>query len=75
MRNGVMQELLATNIGKPTWAEWLEYAEELAILPEPIRLSDIESPPPKPPELIRGILRRGHKMLIAGRARRARVSC
>ena len=66
MRNGVMQELLATNIGKPTWAEWLEYAEELAILPEPIRLSDIESPPPKPPELIRGILRRGHKMLIAG---------
>ncbi len=66
MRNGVMQELLATNIGKPTWAEWLEYAEELAILPEPIRLSDVEIPPPKPPELIRGILRRGHKMLIAG---------
>lgn len=66
MRNGVMQELLATNIGKPTWAEWLEYAEELAILPEPIRLSDIAAPPPKPPELIRGILRRGHKMLIAG---------
>ena len=66
MRNGVMQELLATNIGKPTWAEWLEYAEELAILPEPIRLSDIAAPPPKPPELIRGLLRRGHKMLIAG---------
>lgn len=65
-RNGVMQELLATNIGKHTWSEWLEYAEELALLPEPIRLSDIETPPPKPPELIRGILRRGHKMLIAG---------
>lgn len=65
-RNGVMQELLATNIGKHTWSEWLEYAEELALLPEPIRLSDVESPPPKPPELIRGILRRGHKMLIAG---------
>ena len=26
----------------------------------------METPPPKPPELIRGILRRGHKMLIAG---------
>ena len=66
LRNGVMQELLATNIGKHTWSEWLEHAEELALLPEPIRLCDVETPPPKPPELIRGILRRGHKMLIAG---------
>ncbi len=66
LRDGVMQELLATNIGKHTWGEWLEYAEELALLPEPIRLCDVENPPPKPPELIRGILRRGHKMLIAG---------
>lgn len=66
LRDGVMQELLAVNIGKHTWSEWLEYAEELALLPEPIRLCDVETPPPKPPELIRGILRRGHKMLIAG---------
>ncbi len=66
LREGVMQELLATNIGKHTWGEWLEYAEELTMLPEPVRLCDIELPPPKPPELIRGILRRGHKMLIAG---------
>jgi RecA-family ATPase len=65
-RDGILQELLATNIGKHSWREWLEYAEELSLLPEPIRLSDIETPPPKPPELIRGILRRGHKMLIAG---------
>ena len=35
-------------------------------LPDPIRLSDILTPPPKPPELISGILRKGHKMLIAG---------
>ena len=66
LRGGVMQELLATNIGKHTWGEWLEYAEELSLLPEPIRLCDVETPPTKPPELIRGILRRGHKMLIAG---------
>ena len=66
LRDGVMQELIAPNIGRHTWSEWLEYAEELALLPEPVRLSDIEVPPPKPPELIRGILRRGHKMLIAG---------
>ena len=66
LRGGVIQELLATNIGKHTWGEWLEYAEELSLLPEPIRLCDVETPPTKPPELIRGILRRGHKMLIAG---------
>jgi hypothetical protein len=35
-------------------------------MPEPILLSDILTPPQKPPELISGILRRGHKMLIAG---------
>ena len=66
MRNSEMQNLLAVNIGKHSWSEWLEYAEELSLLPEPVRLSDIVIPPTKPPELIQGILRRGHKMLIAG---------
>ncbi len=65
-RSGAVQTLLGTNLGKHTWSEWLEYAEELSLLPEPVRLSDVETPPTKPPELIRGILRRGHKMLIAG---------
>ena len=37
------QELLATHIGKHTWSEGLEYTEELALLPEPVRLSDVES--------------------------------
>lgn len=66
VRDGTVQTLLAVNIGKRTWGEWLEYAEDLALLPEPVRLCDVETPPPKPPELIRGVLRRGHKMLIAG---------
>lgn len=35
-------------------------------LPDPILLSSIIDPPAKPPELIKGILRQGHKMLIAG---------
>lgn len=65
-RNGVLQELLAVNVGKRSWSEWLAYAEELLLMPEPVTLSDVTEPPEKPPELIRGILRRGHKMLIAG---------
>ena len=36
-RNGVTQELLATHIGKHTWSEWLEYAEELARADSPER--------------------------------------
>lgn len=35
-------------------------------LPDPVLLSSIIDPPVKPPELIKGILRQGHKMLIAG---------
>ena len=38
MRGGAMQTLLATNIGRRSWGEWLEYAEELALLPEPVTL-------------------------------------
>ena len=66
VRGGTMQTLLATNIGRRSWGEWLEYAEELALLPEPVTLSDVKEPPEKPPELIAGVLRRGHKALISG---------
>ena len=72
MRGGAMQTLLATNIGRRSWGEWLEYAEELALLPEPVTLSDVKEPPEKPPELIAGVLRRGHKALIAGPSKAAK---
>ena len=72
MRGGTMQTLLATNIGRRSWGEWLEYAEELVLLPEPVTLSDVKEPPEKPPELIAGVLRRGHKALIAGPSKAAK---
>ena len=72
VRGGAMQTLLATNIGRRSWGEWLEYAEELALLPEPVTLSDVKEPPEKPPELIAGVLRRGHKALIAGPSKAAK---
>ena len=65
-RNGALQELLSVNAGKPSWAEWYAFAEEISRLPEPVLLSDVTEPPVKPPELIKGLLRRGHKMLVAG---------
>ena len=67
-RNGKMQYLAATNIGKRSWADWVDYVEGVTDdLPDIEYLSDfIENLPPQNPELIEGILRQGHKMLLAG---------
>ncbi len=67
-RNGKMQYLAATNIGKKNWSEWVDFVEGITDnLPEIEYLSDfIENLPPQAPELISGILRQGHKMLLAG---------
>ena len=67
-RNGKYQSLVAVNIGKPSWDEWVRYVEASADgLPEIDRLSEFKDHPPDlPDELIEGILRRGHKMLVSG---------
>ena len=67
-RNGNRQYLVATNIGRKSWAEWMDYAEGVADeLPGMVSLSEYKDNPPElPEELIEGILRRGHKMLISG---------
>ena len=67
-RAGKMQYLAATNIGRKSWSDWLDFAEGISDnLPEIEYLSDfIEDLPPQAPELIEGILRQGHKMLLAG---------
>jgi RecA-family ATPase len=67
MRNGNKQWLVATNIGKASWAEWKEWVEDLKDdLPDIIDLDIGTTEPELAPELIEGILREGHKMLIAG---------
>ena len=68
MRNGNKQFLAGTNIGKSSWEEWKEWIEsETDDLPEMDALSDVwDNIPPLAPELICGILRNGHKMLISG---------
>lgn len=68
MRNGRKQFLIDTNIGKQSWDEWFEYIEDLNDdLPDPENLEDFwDDMPDLAPELIKGVLRQGHKMLIAG---------
>lgn len=67
-RNGQRQYLIDTNIGRKSWVDWMDYAEGISDeLPEFERLSDyIDNQPPLPEELIKGVLRCGHKMLLSG---------
>lgn len=67
-RGGHRQYIVARDIGKPTWQDWVDYIEDLKDeLPDMADGHDeILDPPPLAPELIKGILRQGHKMLLAG---------
>lgn len=67
-RNGNRQYLVGANVGRRSWSDWMDWIEgEEDELPDIVQLSDFtDNPPPLPEELISGILRRGHKMLISG---------
>lgn len=67
-RNDKKQFIVDTNIGKSTWAEWHEWIEGVNDdLPDPESLTDYwDNMPVLAPPLIEGVLRQGHKMLIAG---------
>lgn len=67
-RNGNPQYLVATNIGRKSWVDWLDFAEGVSDeLPGLVSLDDFKDNLPKlPEELIKGVLRYGHKMLISG---------
>lgn len=67
-RNGNRQKLLAVNIGRRSWQDWMDFVEGLEDdLPPLEDMSALLAHQPElPEELIRGILRCGHKMLISG---------
>ncbi|MDT2291688.1 AAA family ATPase [Paenibacillus larvae] len=67
-RNGKKQFIVDTNIGKSGWAEWHEWIEGVNDdLPDPESLTDYwDNMPQLAPPLIEGVLRQGHKMLMAG---------
>lgn len=64
-RNKKIQRLLGTNIGPAHWSDW--NAGRNNNLPRiELLASSIDSLPPLAPEMIYGILRKGHKMLMSG---------
>ena len=67
-RKGKKQFLIDTDIGKASWDEWKEWIESINDdLPDPESLEDYwNNLPDLAPPLIDGVLRQGHKMLIAG---------
>lgn len=69
VRNGHKQFLIATNIGKASWDEWQEWIDEVNDdLPDPVSLQSEwdQGIPPLADCLIDNVLRKGHKMLLAG---------
>lgn len=68
IRGDKKQFIIDTNIGKSSWTEWQEWIEAVNDnLPDIEDLSAVWNDMPDLAEpLIKGILRKGHKMLIAG---------
>lgn len=68
LRKGNKQYLLGTNLGKPSFREWKQWCENsIDNLPEPESLADVwDCMPDLAEPLIEGILRKGHKLLLAG---------
>ena len=65
-RDGQWQRIVARDMGKHSWDEWREWVEEENdTLPEEEPLGDLTDLPDLAPELIEGLLREGHKMLLA----------
>ena len=62
------QFIIDTNIGCKSWAEWYEWIEAVNDdLPDMEELAtEWDDLPALAPELIKGVLREGHKMLIVG---------
>lgn len=67
-RAGKKQFLVDTNIGKESWNEWKDWIESINDdLPDPEGLESVWAHLPElSPCLIDGVLRQGHKMLLAG---------
>lgn len=68
VRGDRRQYIIDTNIGKASWTEWKEWIESVNDdLPDPESLEAVwNNMPSLAPSLIEGVLRQGHKMLIAG---------
>ena len=68
MRGNKKQYIIDTNIGKNSYNEWRDWIESVNDdLPDPECMKSVwDNLPELSPPLIDGVLRQGHKMLIAG---------
>lgn len=73
-RNGKEQALIAVDIGRKTWDDWYRHIKnEIDEIPDIVPLSRyIENPPAPPKEIIQGVLRKGHKMLVSAASKSAK---
>ncbi|MCD8207532.1 MAG: AAA family ATPase, partial [Bacteroidales bacterium] len=65
-RSGRKQRLIAVNVGSETWEDWVDFVEGNELPPIEDLADYRDNLPELRPELIEGILRVGHKMLISG---------
>ena len=65
-RNGVIQKLLGVNLGYDSWKDWMESIGETTDFVLEDVGSLILNPPSLAPEIIHGLLRKGHKFLLSG---------
>lgn len=67
-RGDKRQFLMATDIGRKSWEDWMDFVEGVENpLPDIVSLSEFDGKVPNPPvEIIEGVLRKGHKALISG---------
>lgn len=68
LRGGNKQFLVDTNLGKSSWNEWKDWVESINDdLPDPESMAQVwDALPELAPPLIDGVLRQGHKLLLAG---------
>lgn len=68
MRGEHRQYIVAENIGRESFEAWREYVESVNDdLPDPENLAEVwDKLPELSPPLIEGVLRQGHKLLLAG---------
>ncbi|MGN1030070.1 MAG: AAA family ATPase, partial [Butyricicoccaceae bacterium] len=74
MRGDQEQTLLGVNLGFASWKEWYDYTETINDdLPDAESMESVwNNLPALAPPLIEGILRQGHKMLLAGPSKAAK---
>ena len=73
MRAGKPQYMISGQTGKADWQEWVNFVEDLKDdLPDPEHLS-LTDLPDMAPEIIKGTLRQGRKLMLSGPSKSAKT--